>query len=86
MFCYGQINEEGICEVLIESTEMITHPACISIEQYDEKYLNRKYDVAQQKWTDEYVGIEVIEQEINKINDLSVEEKLNNIMMHLGLA
>lgn len=86
MFCYAQINEEGICEVLIESTEMITHPSCISIEQYDEKYLNRKYDIAQQKWIDEYVGVEVAEQGINKINNLSVEEKLNNIMRHLGLV
>ena len=86
MFCYAQINEEGICEVLIESTEMITHPSCISIEQYDEKYLNRKCDVAQQKWTDEYVEVEMVEQRTKKLDTLSIEEKLNNIMMHLGLA
>lgn len=86
MFCYAQINEEGICEVLIESTEMITRPSCISIEQYDEKYLNRKYDVAQRKWTDEYVGVEMVEQIANHLNDLTIEEKLNNIMMHLGLT
>lgn len=86
MLCYAQINEESICNVLVESTENIEHPFCISIKEYDEKYLNRKYDVTQQKWTDEYVGVEVAEQEINKINDLSIEEKLNNIMVHLGLA
>ena len=86
MFCYAQINEEGICEVLTESTEMITHPSCIPIKEYDEKYLNKKYDIAQQKWTDEYVGVEVAEQEINKVNDLGIEEKLNSIMAHLGLA
>ena len=83
MFCYAQINEEGICKVIVESTENIEHPFCISIKEYDESYLNKKYDVAQQKWTDEYIGFEVHEQEIN---DLSINEKLNNIMVHLGLV
>lgn len=83
MFCYAQINEEGVCEVLIESTEVIEYQLCIPIKEYDEKYLNRKYDIAQKKWIDEHVGFEVPEQEIN---DLSINEKLNNIMMHLGLA
>ena len=86
MFCYAQINEEGICEALIESNQVIEYEWCIQVENYDEKYLNRKYDIAQQKWTDEYIGVEVAEQEINKINDLSIDEKLNNIMMHLGLV
>lgn len=81
MFCYAQINEEGICKVIVESTENIEHSSCISIEQYDEKYLNRKYDIAQQKWIDEYVEFEVAQQETNKINNLSINEKLNNIMM-----
>ena len=86
MFCYAQINEEGICEVLIDSTEMIEHPFCIPIKEYDEKYLNRKYDIAQQKWQDEYIGVEMVEQIANHLNGLTVEEKLNNIMMHLGLV
>lgn len=83
MLCYAQINEEGICEALIESSQAIEHKWCIQLEKYDEPYLNRKYDVAQQKWTEEYVVVEVAGQEIN---DLSVEEKLNSIMRHLGLA
>ena len=86
MFCYAQINEEGICEALIESSQAIEHEWCIQFEKYDESYLNKKYDVAQQKWTDEYVVVEVAEQETNKINDLSIDEKLNNIMVHLGLV
>ena len=86
MFCYAQINEESICEALIESNQAIEHEWCIQLAKYDESYLNRKYDVAQQKWTEEYVVVEVAEQEIDKINNLSIDGKLNNIMVHLGLA
>lgn len=86
MLCYAQINEEGICEALIESSQAIEHKWCIQLAKYDESYLNRKYDVAQQKWTEEYVEFEVAQQETNKINNLSIEEKLNSIMVHLGLA
>lgn len=82
MFCYAQINEEGICQVIGESTEVIEHPFCIPIEVYDDKYLNKKYDMAQKKWIDEYKELGA---KSHLINGLSIDEKLNSIMTHLGL-
>ena len=107
MFNYAQINELGYCIGISCLSGEVIKDDLILIDDFDNSYINRKYDIENQQWTDEYYIAEQIKvvnehEEITKevyqttslsVDDnlinmdllISIDDKLNLIMDHLGL-
>ena len=108
MFNYAQLDERDYCIGISTLSGEVLQDDMILIDEEDMSYIRRKYDRAQNRWTDEYFipdpiepiisEHELITKEIsysveitsddNLINMdmlLTIDEKLNAIMEHLGL-
>lgn len=88
-FIYAQINEQGYCIAISSLSGEVINDNLILLEEYDESYLNRKYDTETKEWTDEYYVYEPLEvtlsehelitKETYETTSLSAEDNLLNM-------
>ena len=60
---YAQLNVDGFCTGISFLSGNIMSDCVVSIESYDTAFLNRKYDLTNKKWLDEYLKVEEVEKE-----------------------
>ena len=53
-FIYAQLDNENYCCGISQLSGEVIQDNMIRINDYDLSYLDRKYDIVNQKWTDEY--------------------------------
>lgn len=53
-FIYARLNNKFYCVGISQLSGEVIQDNMVRIEEYDLSYLNRKYDIISQKWTDEY--------------------------------
>lgn len=68
MFIYAQLDNEGYCIAISTISEEVKLDSMISLETQDNSYFNRKYDVVNGIWTDEYREVEPIPQSLSLVD------------------
>ena len=88
MFNYAQINDLGYCIGISCLSGEVIKDDLILIDDFDNSYINRKYDIENQQWTDEYYIPEEIEiineheeitKEVYQTTSLSADDNLINM-------
>ena len=70
---YAYLNKDSYCDAISQlSSEIQLKENMVIIEDYNLKYLNRKYDIANKKWTDEY-----LQEQIEEVNTIEKQDIIN---------
>lgn len=69
MYIYAQIDKDGYCVAVSQLNGEVVQSNLIILDNFDTSYINRKYDVNEHQWTDEYKlvpeGVDPIQEAID---------------------
>lgn len=67
MYIYAQLDLDGYCIAISQLSGEVVQSNLIVLNNFDTSYINRKYDVNEHQWTDEYKleGIDPIQEAID---------------------
>ena len=77
---YAQINKDGYCLALSSLNDKVIQDNLIDIDSFDYAYINRRYDIENKVWTEEYLEIQnYIDKEEPKSKPEILEDKITFI-------
>ena len=70
---YAYLSKDSYCEAIAQlNSEVQLKENMVVIENYSLNYLNRKYDITNKKWTDEY-----LQEPIKELNTIEKQDIIN---------
>lgn len=55
MYIYAQLDTEGYCIAISQLSGEVNQPNLIKLNSFNMTYMERKYDIITNQWTDEYM-------------------------------
>ena len=80
MHIYAQIDSNGYCIAISQLSGEVAQSNLIILNDFDTSYINRKYDVNEHRWTDEY---KLIPEDIDPIQEAIDAYTLNLVKSDL---